>query len=200
MWWWQFSHCESGFGQDLLKNLPVFKCWCFTLHETNSSPLRPFQQANESSNTIIFQVLHLAVGFREGFLAFFLSRGFIPIGSMEVDIPSLKLTANAPENRPLEKEIPDLETTIFRCKLLVSGRVYANFEPQLSDYPNLKKQRKPWIPLKTFQCMVDIYLRIWVVYGVNVGKYTKTNSSPPKMGHSKRKRSYSNHPFSGASC
>ena len=26
----------------------------------------------------------------------------------------LKLTANAPENRPLEKEIPSLETTIFR--------------------------------------------------------------------------------------
>ena len=31
----------------------------------------------------------------------------------------------APENRgPLEKEIPALETTIFRCELLVSGRVY----------------------------------------------------------------------------
>ena len=26
--------------------------------------------------------------------------------------------------------------------------------------------------------MVDIYLRIWVVYGVNVGKYTKTNIAP----------------------
>ena len=37
-------------------------------------------------------------------------------------IPSLKLTAR-PENRPLEKEIPDLETTILRGELLVSGRV-----------------------------------------------------------------------------
>ena len=30
-------------------------------------------------------------------------------------VPSLKLTAKAPENRgPLEKEIPNLETIIFR--------------------------------------------------------------------------------------
>ena len=28
----------------------------------------------------------------------------------------------APENRPLEKEIPNLETTIFRCELAVSFR------------------------------------------------------------------------------
>ena len=36
----------------------------------------------------------------------------------------LKLTANAPENRgPLEKEIPSLDTTIFRGELLVSGSV-----------------------------------------------------------------------------
>ncbi len=33
---------------------------------------------------------------------------------------------------------------------------------------------------------------------VNVGTLPKTNSSPLKIGHPKRKRSYSNHPFSGA--
>ncbi len=40
-------------------------------------------------------------------------------------LPSLKLTAKAPENGgPLEKEIPDLETTISRGELLVLGSVW----------------------------------------------------------------------------
>ncbi len=34
-----------------------------------------------------------------------------------------QLNKAVPENRPLEKEIPNLETTIFTCELLVSGRV-----------------------------------------------------------------------------
>ena len=36
-------------------------------------------------------------------------------------LPSLKLTA-APENRPLEKEIPALETAIFRGSKAISFR------------------------------------------------------------------------------
>ncbi len=57
-------------------------------------------------------------------------------------IPSLKLTANAPENGgPLEKEIPSLETTMFRGELLVSGSViFLMLEWNIS-------------PIKTKSCM-----------------------------------------------
>ncbi len=43
----------------------------------------------------------------------------------QTSLPSLKLTSKAPENRgfPLEKEIPNWKTTIFRGELLVLGRV-----------------------------------------------------------------------------
>ena len=46
-------------------------------------------------------------------------------GSRYILTPSLKPT-QAPENKPLfEKEIPNLETIIFRCYvMLVSGRVF----------------------------------------------------------------------------
>ena len=49
-------------------------------------------------------------------------------GWFGVDFCHLRITHPetniATENRPLEKDIPDLETTIFRCKLLGSGRVF----------------------------------------------------------------------------
>jgi len=49
-------------------------------------------------------------------------------------------TNMAPENNPLEKEIPNLETIIFRCELLVSGSVFCKKKGPFSflwlDTPN----------------------------------------------------------------
>ena len=43
-------------------------------------------------------------------------------------LPSLKLTANAPENRPSQKETIVFQPSIFRGEMLVSGRVVTKFE------------------------------------------------------------------------
>ena len=65
-----------------------------------------------------------------------------------IKIPSLKLTAKAPENGgPVEKEIPNLETSICRgLLLLVLGNVY--LYPLLSMFFLLKNldvlERKIW--------------------------------------------------------
>ena len=49
-------------------------------------------------------------------------------GSGEDKIPSLKLIAKAPENGPGPKRKLVFQPSIFRCKLLVSGRVSDEFD------------------------------------------------------------------------
>ncbi len=51
-----------------------------------------------------------------------------------IDIHSLKLTAKAPKNKPGPKRKLVFQPSIFRCKLLVSGRVYSMIYVDISIY------------------------------------------------------------------
>jgi len=48
---------------------------------------------------------------------------------------TLPETNISPENRPLEEEIPNLETIIFRGELLVSGRVNGGENTKPLNHP-----------------------------------------------------------------
>ena len=68
-------------------------------------------------------------------------------------LPSLKLTAKAPENRPSQKGTIVFQPSIFRGEMFVSGRVVTKFEIACPT-KNVCKVLQTWVCCVPIGCIV----------------------------------------------